>query len=118
VDSAKLVDGSGLSRDNRVSPRLLVAALRAARDSFAYGPELLAALPIAGGDGTMSERAEGAAGRVRAKTGLLTGVTALSGLARRADGRVVAFSILANDYRGGGAAVRATLDAFAEALTR
>lgn len=118
LDGSRLVDGSGLSRDNRVSPRLLVHALRAARASFQVGPEILASFPIAGGDGTLEKRAAAAAGAVRAKTGLLTGVTALSGFAERADGRVAAFSILVNDFERGAPAARAAVDGFVEALVR
>ncbi len=115
---ARLVDGSGLSRDNRVSARLLVEALQAARGSFRIGPEVLASFPIAGGDGTLEKRASGAAGAVRAKTGLLNGVTSLSGYAERADGRVAAFSILVNDFQNGAPAARAAVDGFVEALVR
>ena len=46
----------------RRAVRRLVGALRAARASFQVGPELLAALPIAGRDGTLRKRAEGAYG--------------------------------------------------------
>jgi len=118
LDGARIVDGSGLARDNRVSPRLLVAALSSAHRSFRYGAELVAALPIAAGDGTLSERAEGAAGRVRAKTGLLTGVTSLSGLAQLSDGRVAAFSILVNGFERGAPAAQRAVDGFVEALVR
>jgi D-alanyl-D-alanine carboxypeptidase/D-alanyl-D-alanine-endopeptidase (penicillin-binding protein 4) len=116
TSDARIVDGSGLSRRNRVSARLLVGALRTARDSFGVGPEVMASLPIAGGDGTLSERAEGAAARVRAKTGLLDGVSTLSGYAERPDGRVVAFAILVNGFEHGAGAAMAAVDRFAEAL--
>jgi len=116
LENARLVDGSGLARSNRVTARLLVAALRLIYGSFELGPELVAALPIAGRDGTLSDRAEAAAGRVRAKTGLLDGVTALSGFARLADGRVAAFSFLVNDFRQGAPAARRAADRFVEAL--
>jgi D-alanyl-D-alanine carboxypeptidase/D-alanyl-D-alanine-endopeptidase (penicillin-binding protein 4) len=89
----ELVDGSGLATRNRVTPRALVGALRKARDSFRVGPELVASLPIAAHDGTLKKRANGASGRVRAKTGLLDGVTGLSGFAQLADGREAAFSV-------------------------
>ena len=118
LDHAKLVDGSGLARGNRVTPRLMVAALRTVRGSFEFGPEIVASLPIAGGDGTMSERAEGAAGRVRAKTGLLTGVATLSGYVQMANGRVAAFSFLVNDFEHGAPAARRAGDRFVEALAR
>ena len=115
LDGLVLVDGSGLSRRDRATPRLLVAALREARSNFALGPELMAALPIAGADGTLARRAEAAGGRVRAKTGYLSGVTGLSGFAERADGSVVVFSVLANGIRNAGDAM-AALDDFAAAL--
>ena len=81
-----ITDGSGLSYENRITPRRLVEALRMAERSFRFGPEFIAALPIASADGTLEDRADGAAEAVRAKTGLLTRVTALSGYARLADG--------------------------------
>lgn len=113
---AVLVDGSGLSHENRVSPRLLVAALRVANSSFEYGPEYEAALPIAAADGTLQERAEAARARVRAKTGLLTRVTALSGYAQRPDGERLLFSILVNGFRGSASSAMRAVDGFAAAL--
>jgi D-alanyl-D-alanine carboxypeptidase/D-alanyl-D-alanine-endopeptidase (penicillin-binding protein 4) len=111
------VDGSGLSYDDRATPRLFVAALREASRSFDYGPEFLAGLPIGGTDGTLQKRAERAGHSLRAKTGLLTRVTGLSGLARGADGRTLAFSVLVNGFRGGAAEAMDAMDAFAAALT-
>jgi D-alanyl-D-alanine carboxypeptidase/D-alanyl-D-alanine-endopeptidase (penicillin-binding protein 4) len=111
-----LVDGSGLSYENRASPRAMVDALRLAAASFAFGPELAASLPIAAMDGTLARRAEGAAQRVRAKTGLLTRVTALSGYARLADGRDAAFSLLVNGFRSSTDRAIAAMDGFASAL--
>jgi len=111
-----LVDGSGLSYENRVAPRILVAALRIGTGSFRYGPELLAALPIAAADGTLEKRASSVANAVRAKTGLLTSVTGLSGLAQCADGRVVFFSVLVNGFRGSAEAAMDALDRFVSVL--
>jgi D-alanyl-D-alanine carboxypeptidase/D-alanyl-D-alanine-endopeptidase (penicillin-binding protein 4) len=110
------VDGSGLSYDDRATPRLFVAALREASSSFRYGPEFVASLPIGGTDGTLEKRARVAGPELRAKTGLLTRVTALSGLARRADGRTLAFSVIVNGFRGGAGEAMAAVDAFAAAL--
>jgi D-alanyl-D-alanine carboxypeptidase/D-alanyl-D-alanine-endopeptidase (penicillin-binding protein 4) len=112
------VDGSGLSTANRVTPRTLVDALRMARASFAFGPEFQSALPIAGRDGTLSQRAAGAADAVRAKTGLLTGAAALSGYARSRDGTDLIFSLLVNDYTRGDADAMAGIDGFATALVQ
>jgi D-alanyl-D-alanine carboxypeptidase/D-alanyl-D-alanine-endopeptidase (penicillin-binding protein 4) len=116
VEGAALVDGSGLSTENRVPPRLFVEALRLAHRSFRFGPEFVAALPIGAADGTLEKRAEEAGAAVRAKTGLLTGVTGLSGYARLGDGRVAAFSVLANGYRGSAEAAMSGIDRFAAAL--
>jgi D-alanyl-D-alanine carboxypeptidase/D-alanyl-D-alanine-endopeptidase (penicillin-binding protein 4) len=116
LDGARLVDGSGLSRGNRVSARLLVSALRAADRSFGFGPELESALPIAAADGTLAHRARGAAGAVRAKTGHLDGVTSLSGYAALAGGGEALFAVLVNGAPAGDAAAIAGLDAFAAAL--
>lgn len=118
LDRAHLVDGSGLSLQNRLSPRMLVHALRIARDSFRFGPEFVAALPIAHRDGTLERRLEQAEGRIRAKTGLLSdaGVTALSGYVDRPDGETLIFSILVNGKGGGGEAGMEAVDRIAEAL--
>lgn len=118
ADGFQMVDGSGLAPSNRVSPRALVAALRSARASFGFGPELVAALPIAGRDGTLAHRASAARDAVRAKTGLLNSAAALSGYAEARDGTPLVFSIIANGYTGGAADVMAGLDAFAAALVR
>jgi D-alanyl-D-alanine carboxypeptidase/D-alanyl-D-alanine-endopeptidase (penicillin-binding protein 4) len=113
----KIVDGSGLSYRDKLTPRALVEALRIARRSFRIGPELLASLPIANGDGTLEKRVEGAPGRVRAKTGLLNRVTSLSGYAELGEGEVAVFSVLTNGYRGTDAAAMKALDHFVAALT-
>jgi D-alanyl-D-alanine carboxypeptidase/D-alanyl-D-alanine-endopeptidase (penicillin-binding protein 4) len=111
-----LVDGSGLSYGNRATPRLLVEALRLGAESFAFGPEFVAALPIAAGDGTLEERVEAAPGQARAKTGLLTRVTGLSGIAARVDGSVAYFSVLVNRFRGSADDAMDAVDGFLEAL--
>lgn len=116
LTGVRLADGSGLSRDNRLSARVLVEVLRAADRDFELAPDLLAALPIAGRDGTLERRAGASRDRLRAKTGLLTGVTALTGIARTAGGRDVIFSILANGYTRGDRAAMNAVDAFAQAL--
>lgn len=116
VDAITLVDGSGLSYDNKVTPRAFVDALLTAEHSFRFGPEFVSALPIAAADGTLEERAEGAAYAVRAKTGNLTRVTGLSGYAHRADGHVAAFSLLVNGYRMGTQDAWEAVDGFVEEL--
>jgi D-alanyl-D-alanine carboxypeptidase/D-alanyl-D-alanine-endopeptidase (penicillin-binding protein 4) len=117
VAGLSIVDGSGLSYQNRVTPRALVSALRTAKSSFDFGPEFIAALPIAAADGTLEKRTGGAADRVRAKTGLLTRVTSLSGYAMSADGQPLVFSVLVNGFSGSDEAAMDAVDHFAFELT-
>lgn len=122
LQGARLRDGSGLSRKNRVSAQTLVAVLRAADARFDFDAELLAALPMAASDGTLRERALAAGQRLRAKTGSLEGVSALAGFARIAPGagesggRDVVFAILANGFKNGDLEAARAMDRFAEAL--
>jgi D-alanyl-D-alanine carboxypeptidase/D-alanyl-D-alanine-endopeptidase (penicillin-binding protein 4) len=91
------VDGSGLTRSNRVTPAQIARLLVAMRRTPA-GDEFSDSLPVAGREGTVADRMRGtaAAGRCHTKTGTLTGVSALSGYCFNRDGKVMAFSILKN----------------------
>jgi D-alanyl-D-alanine carboxypeptidase/D-alanyl-D-alanine-endopeptidase (penicillin-binding protein 4) len=94
TEGLRLGDGSGLETTNRVSCRLLGAALGLPADKG--GKALGEALPVAGRSGTLVKRLLGTPleGRVRAKTGSLKGVTGLVGFV---DGRrPLAFAFLAN----------------------
>ncbi len=94
------VDGSGLTRRNRVTPAQVARFLSAMRKTPA-ADEFAESLPVAGREGTVAHRMRGtaAAGRCRTKTGTLSGVSALSGYCFNADGKVMAFSILNNRVR-------------------
>ncbi|MCK4873126.1 MAG: D-alanyl-D-alanine carboxypeptidase/D-alanyl-D-alanine-endopeptidase [Phycisphaerales bacterium] len=102
--SAKVIiaDGSGLSRDNRVSAHLLAAWLVSFAQDEYLGSVLIDSLAIAGETGTLKSRFRDVAltGVVRAKSGYVSGVSCLSGYVIAPDGRVVAFSIMVNDIRG------------------
>jgi len=111
-----LVDGSGLSVRDKATPRALVEALRAGERSFDFGPEWVASMPLANLDGTLADRAAGATGAVRAKTGTLNRVTALSGYVRLASGEQGRFSILVNGYRGSDLAAMNAVDDFVTTL--
>ncbi|MGO1971988.1 MAG: D-alanyl-D-alanine carboxypeptidase/D-alanyl-D-alanine endopeptidase [Propionibacteriaceae bacterium] len=94
------VDGSGLSHDNKISPRTLVRVLDKIRHE-PWFPVFEDALPLAGNPdrmvgGSLSDRMRGTAAEnnARGKTGSLTGVTALSGYVRGEDGRLYIFSML------------------------
>lgn len=107
-----LLDGSGLSRLDLITPATAIKLLRFMYDSPLRDP-WLSILPVGGQDGTLSNRFGGtpAAGRVYAKTGSLSHVSALSGYMQRDNGSWVAFSILVNNYGGRGVAeVRGVMD--------
>ena len=100
VTGVALADGSGLSRLDRLEPAALTALLARAGTEDRLAP-LLSGLPVAGFDGTLARRfrtgaSVPAAGVVRAKTGTLNGVSALAGLVRTADGRLLAFDLTAD----------------------
>lgn len=92
------IDGSGLTISNRSTAHEVVKLLFRARYE-PWGRDFTNSLPTAAVDGTLADRMRGSAaqGRCRAKTGTLTGVTALSGYCFNASGRRFAFSILMND---------------------
>jgi D-alanyl-D-alanine carboxypeptidase/D-alanyl-D-alanine-endopeptidase (penicillin-binding protein 4) len=101
-EAVRLVDGSGLSRDNLVAPGALTRLLASvsAGEPGELSP-VLTGLPVAGFDGTLADRyragpQEPGAGVVRAKTGTLRGVSALSGVVRTAEGRLLAFALIAD----------------------
>lgn len=95
-----LVDGSGLSTKDRLSPLVLVAVLRAACDGkHPLLGQLISALPVAAWEGTLSarygtSRGHVAAGRVRAKTGTLTRVVTLAGVVTDTSGRLLVFAVM------------------------
>lgn len=92
-------DGSGLSRHDYVSPETVVRVLDAVRADTAFAV-FHDALPIAGVDGTLERRMRGtlAEGNVRAKTGFIDKARSLSGYVTTADGHLLLFSVLANNW--------------------
>ena len=109
---AVVADGSGLSRYTYLTARALVEVLaRMYRDPYHRGP-MLAALPVAGRDGTLRRRLIGIAaeGVARAKTGSMRRVRALAGFVDTADGEPVAFAILANNFSAPAAEVTRVID--------
>ena len=97
-DDAVLIDGSGLSRNDRISPIQTVGLLKFLHARFPLAYEYIAALPIAGQDGTLQKRLNKPTqqGFVRAKTGSMTGVASLSGYLYTANAHTLAFAIYIN----------------------
>jgi D-alanyl-D-alanine carboxypeptidase/D-alanyl-D-alanine-endopeptidase (penicillin-binding protein 4) len=91
------VDGSGLTRSNRASPRQLADFLLAMREQE-VGETFIEGLAVAGKEGTVDGRMRGtpAYGRCHVKTGTLTGVSNLSGYCFNDSGRTMVFSVLMN----------------------
>jgi D-alanyl-D-alanine carboxypeptidase/D-alanyl-D-alanine-endopeptidase (penicillin-binding protein 4) len=117
-----LHDGSGLSRANRMDPSLLVSVLQlAAADDRPELRAVVTGLPVAGFTGSLTDRMDegppAGRGRVRAKTGTLSGISSLAGLATDADGTVMVFVLMADRVRGDAETLaRTTLDSAAAAL--
>ena len=123
-----MVDGSGLSQEDRVTPQLLGSLLAAA--TAPEGPDgglaersaklraLLPGLPVAGGSGSLADRYQnaGSTGRgwVRAKTGTLSSANSLAGTVVTQDGRLLVFALMSNG--SGSDTARPALDEVAAAL--
>jgi D-alanyl-D-alanine carboxypeptidase/D-alanyl-D-alanine-endopeptidase (penicillin-binding protein 4) len=92
-------DGSGLSRHNYLTPETIVRVLDAMRRHASFAI-FYSALPVAGIDGTIRSRMKGtpAEGNVHAKTGTIDKARALSGYVTTADGRLLIFSLVANNF--------------------
>jgi D-alanyl-D-alanine carboxypeptidase/D-alanyl-D-alanine-endopeptidase (penicillin-binding protein 4) len=122
TDTLSLADVSGLALGNQVSARQFAEVVRAI--TTGADTRLRAALdgfPVAGLTGTLDARYGNAAtvrgaGLVRAKTGTLNSVIALSGYVVDADGRLLVFSFIGNGLTPGAAGNREALDRAATAL--
>ncbi len=114
LGGVRIVDGSGLSRLNRLTPATLVAMLQKGYADPLLREVLLSALPVAGRTGTLRRRMRGspAAGRVMAKTGTTREASALSGYVKR---RYV-FAILQNGSPISAYSARRAQDRFAAVL--
>jgi D-alanyl-D-alanine carboxypeptidase/D-alanyl-D-alanine-endopeptidase (penicillin-binding protein 4) len=121
IDSTEfaLKDGSGLSPENLVSPWALTQLLRAIRAHPHYSA-FAAGLPVAGGVGSLRTRFVGTPleGRVRAKTGSIGRVNALSGYIERPDGRWLTFSIQVNHHTQSTTTVLAAIDSLVGEMGR
>jgi len=98
-ENLQIVDGSGLSRLNLITPAQLNSLLRFMYRSK-YFNEFYESLPIAGVDGTIANRMKNtrAMNNVRAKTGYINAVRSLSGYVTTTDGEMLTFVMIANNF--------------------
>jgi len=110
-------DGSGLSRQNLVTPRAVVSLLEYVRGQ-PWGDAYASTLPVAGVDGTLDNRMKGtpAEGRVEGKTGTVEHTQAMSGFATTLHGEHLIFSMFDNHNGGTGRDAAHVLDAIAQAM--
>ena len=116
-----ILDGSGLSRSNRASAKSLVSALSYANSSDGAAWTNLSGLPVAGISGTLVDRydfGEPGRGTVRAKTGTLAQVVALSGTLVDASGDLLIFTFIANDVPSSAKQGAAALDEVVKVLAQ
>ncbi|UWZ85619.1 D-alanyl-D-alanine carboxypeptidase/D-alanyl-D-alanine endopeptidase [Occallatibacter riparius] len=110
-------DGSGMSMDDRITPRAITRLLTyAARQP--WGEAWRQTFPIAGVDGTLSGRFKTSPlkGRMFAKTGTLAESNALSGYLTTASGKTLAFSIMVNGHKPSSNDEYKAIDRIAEAI--
>jgi D-alanyl-D-alanine carboxypeptidase/D-alanyl-D-alanine-endopeptidase (penicillin-binding protein 4) len=110
-------DGSGLSRDDLVTPETVVTLLVQMNSAPSFDA-FLDSLPVGGIDGTLADRfkAKRLKGRIHAKTGTLEGVNALSGYMDLPSGKQLAFSIIGNSHALDEGPAEAALDQIAAAV--
>ncbi len=110
-----IVNPSGLTRKNAVSPKMLGHILVHLREKFILAPEFISSLPIAGVGGTLKSRALPIR-QIRAKTGMLNGVSGLAGYAEGTKGAPLVFVFLFNGPGSKTYAARDLLDQMAQVL--
>jgi len=110
-------DGSGMSMDDRITPRAYTRLLSyASRQS--WGQAWRGTFPVAGVDGSLYGRFRNSPlkGKLWAKTGTLNETNALSGYLQTANGKMLAFSILVNGHRPGSLAEVPAMEKICEAI--
>jgi D-alanyl-D-alanine carboxypeptidase/D-alanyl-D-alanine-endopeptidase (penicillin-binding protein 4) len=114
-DEILLDDGAGLSRASLVTPNAIVRLLEYMAGHSQAGI-FRDSLPEPGGEGTLRNRLADLKGRLRAKTGTIRYVSALSGYLTTVAGEELAFSILLNAYSGSPSSSRAAMDGIVRLL--
>lgn len=110
-------DGSGMSMDDRITPRAFTHLLAFASHQ-AWGADWRKTFPVAGVDGTLYSRFRNSPlkGKLWGKTGTLNETNALSGYLQTATGKTLAFSILVNGHRPGSQSELPAIERICEAI--
>jgi D-alanyl-D-alanine carboxypeptidase/D-alanyl-D-alanine-endopeptidase (penicillin-binding protein 4) len=97
-----IYDGSGLSKYNTVTTKQMVSILKYMKKQSKYSEEFYESLAIVGKDGTVKDICKGtsAENNMRAKSGSIKAVRAYAGYVTSTSGRVIAFSLIINNYNG------------------
>ncbi len=116
-DRYNIADGSGLSRENRLSPRIIVGIL-AHMYGHREGLTFYSSLSVSGTTGTLKRRLTKPSykGRVMAKTGYISKASALSGYVETLSGKTLAFSILINNFKASNSKIKKIQDSICRAL--
>ena len=103
----RIKDGSGLSPNNSLSTYQLASILRKA-SLASYGDDFVESLPLAGKSGSLKSMLRGttAEGRLRAKSGFISGVRGYAGIVDTANGKKLAFAMISNHYSCSAGAMR------------
>ncbi|MEM8523845.1 MAG: D-alanyl-D-alanine carboxypeptidase/D-alanyl-D-alanine-endopeptidase [Bacteroidota bacterium] len=107
-----LSDGSGLSPRNGITPSQLAGIMRLVARDRALFNTFYTTLPIGGQSGTIKYLFKGtaAAGNVRAKSGSIGRVRSYTGYAKTSSGKLLAFAVIANNYKGSSRTIRRELE--------
>ncbi|MBC7421944.1 MAG: D-alanyl-D-alanine carboxypeptidase, partial [Ferruginibacter sp.] len=108
------VDGCGLSRYNLFSPFSFVYILNKAKNEF--GIQRLQSILPTGGQGTLKNFYQKDSSFIFAKTGSLSNNSAISGMLYSKKGKLLIFSVLANQFVGSATKVRHAVEKFLEAI--
>ncbi len=116
--SYEILEGSGLTRYNKVNADLYITLLKYMYDDRFLFDYYFNSLSVAGVDGTLKKRMIGTQGEgnIHAKTGSLNGVSSLCGYAVDKDNEILIFFIVMNGFGGGNLGMHNVQDAFAVAL--
>lgn len=115
----RIMDGSGLSKENLVTPSQMMQVLEYAFRQDRIREPFVNGLPIAGIDGTLKHRMGHLGRRVRAKTGTIAGVVSLAGYVTAANQEQLAFVIMVNGFnRGAGWRYKSMEDKVVTTLSR